>query len=120
MLRAAKFLESFDKLFVPEAQRILAGGEGGAVTTGNASHVNDGRIDMYRAGGFSGGKRTRDEHVKSIDSADRFIDKLEYIPIHVGYESKIRLIIARERTGSAVIRKILRLIIRVAEGYRHR
>ena len=40
MLRAAKFLESFDKLFVPEAQRILAGGEGGAVTTGNASHDN--------------------------------------------------------------------------------
>jgi hypothetical protein len=34
MLRAKVFFKSFDMFFVPEAQRILAGGEGAAATTG--------------------------------------------------------------------------------------
>jgi hypothetical protein len=42
----------FDKFFVPEAPRILAGGEGIAATTGNESHhlrVPDGTQDKALA-----------------------------------------------------------------------
>ncbi|MGH9799714.1 MAG: hypothetical protein ACRD82_05055, partial [Blastocatellia bacterium] len=35
MLRTEKITELFDRFFVPEAQRSLAGGEGVAATTGN-------------------------------------------------------------------------------------
>ena len=38
MLRAEEIAKLFDRFFVPEAQRKLAGGEGAAVTTGTEHH----------------------------------------------------------------------------------